>query len=96
MGGDFKRTALAFSTGGISEVARKGGEELKKIADPGRGAREQQAQDIARQKQTEGLRLAEEESEIGRRRVLATRGAGGRASLIATSRRGLTANLGGS
>ena len=95
MGGDLKRAAFGLATGGLSEVARKGGEEVGRALDPGKSEREQQARDIARQKQTETLRLAEEESEIGRRRALASR-PGGRASLIATSRRGATTTLGGS
>lgn len=72
---------------------------MSKIFDPGKGARRQQTRDISGQRQVEAARLAEEESEVARRKALASRSAGGRQSLIATSRTGVTGQattLGGS
>ena len=60
-----------------------------------RAAREQ-SESIAKQKQIEGARLAEEESEIAKRRALTESGRGGRSLLIATSPTGVKAKtLGG-
>lgn len=76
---------------------------MSQILDPGkgarreaRGARAEQEKQIAKQRQTEQLKIAEEEDEIARRRNLAKPGVGGRSLLVATSPLGTSANLGGS
>lgn len=51
-------------------------------------AQKQQEQALGKQKQIEETRLAEEKSEIERRKALGARGAGGRSLLIATSQTG--------
>lgn len=61
-----------------------------------RKSQERQSLLIERQRQREELRLAESESEISRRKVLAKSGRGGRRSLIKTSETGtVSTTLGG-
>lgn len=74
---------------------------MSNVIDPSRRARKEaqkaqaaQEKELAKQRQQEEARLAEEESEIARRKALGERGAGGRSLLIATSQTG-TANSGG-
>ena len=95
------RGLLAVGTGGLSEVARAAG--IEKL-DPGKPAREaerqakkqqaQQAAAIKKQQALEKQKIAEETSEIERRRALATRRKSGRSLLVATSPTGVT-SLGG-
>ncbi len=73
---------------------------MSKVIDPGKHARKkareaeaQQSELLAKQKQKEDLRLAEETSEVSKRRALTARG-GGRSLLIKTSPKGVP-NLGG-
>lgn len=73
---------------------------MTKLVDPGKDARKKareaearQGELIAKQKQKEDLRLAEETSEVSKRRALIARG-GGRSLLIKTSPKGVP-NLGG-
>lgn len=71
---------------------------MSDVIDPGRRARKAaraQSEQIAKQKQVEEAKLAEEESDIARRKSVMAKGRGGRSSLIATSNTGVT-NLGGS
>lgn len=59
-------------------------------------ARRQQSEDLTRQRKREELKIAEEESEIAKRKALAKPGAGGRSLLVATSPTGTKGtNLGG-
>ncbi len=73
---------------------------MSSILQPGKKQAEKaaalQEQQIAEQKQKEGLRLAEAESDVARRKGLGKTRAGGRGSLIATAQTGVTGNLGGS
>lgn len=72
---------------------------MSDVLDPGKRAREAartQEKAIKKQQQLEEVKLAEEESEVARRRALARPGAGGRSLLIATSPTGTTQTLGGS
>jgi hypothetical protein len=68
----------------IDKPLRKGATAQKRAA----------AAEIAKQQQTEKLRVAEVESEVATRRTLAG-GKAGRKSLIKSSGAGLSANLGG-
>jgi len=61
-----------------------------------RRAQAEQTQLIAKQKQTDELKLAEEEDVIARKKSFATSGRAGRRSLIKTSESGVrSTNLGG-
>lgn len=58
-------------------------------------AQRQQEQLIAKQRQTEEARLAEETGEVERRKAATAAGRGGRSLLIQTSQTGTATNLGG-
>ena len=61
-----------------------------------RRAQAEQTQLISKQRQTDELKLAEEEDVIGRKKALASSGRAGRRSLIKTSETGVrSTNLGG-
>lgn len=75
---------------------------MSKVFDPGKGARREarraraeQEKQIAKQRQIEQGKIAEEEDVIARRKALAKPGAGGRSLLIATSPTGTSTTLGG-
>lgn len=79
---------------------------MTQLLDPGKGQREKakktqrlQEEQIAKQKQAEDLRLAEEKSEVERRKAAGAAGRGGRSLLIQTSQTGVQGQaqtLGGS
>lgn len=95
------RPLTAFATGGLSEAARASGVEKldpgKPMREAERQAKAQQAQQsaaISEQQALEKQKIAEETSEIERRRAMALRRKGGRSMLVATSPTGVT-KLGG-
>lgn len=103
-----KRAGTAVVTGGLSEAGglREAASQAgAKKLDPGRGPREaarqanrariSQETSIAKQRQIETLKIAEEESEVAKRKALARPGKGGRSLLVATSPAGITSTLGG-
>ena len=75
------------------------GSALDKLTGRKRAKKAQKAQEaqIAKQRQAEELKLAEEESEVARRKATARGGRGGRSLLVATSPTGTAraTNLGG-
>lgn len=69
---------------------------MSSILDPGKKARQAQAESLKKQQQQEELRLAEEESEVARRKATVETGKAGRSLLVATSPTGVkTKTLGG-
>jgi len=71
----------------MSKVLNPGAAQAKKAAQAQRDA-------LAKQKQAEGLRSAEEEDEVKRRQAIAKKG-GNRSLLVATGETGLAKSLGG-
>ena len=85
----------------LSQITSQAERNLESVAKPfekpfrtGASAQKAQAKkDIEKQKQVTALELAESESEIARRKALATSGRTGRGSLISST--GRATNLGG-
>lgn len=72
----------------MGDILQPGRKEAQKAA-------AEQREAIAAQKQKEKLRLAEEESEIARRKAVTKSGVAGRSLLTATSPTGVSDSLGG-
>ena len=95
MGSDVKKvTGRAIRP--IKDAREKG---LKKLEQPLKTGASKQQRNIKKasllQKQREGVRLAEAEDEVARRRGLASSGKVGRQSLIRSTGSGLVKTLGG-
>ena len=95
MGSDVKRvTGRAIRP--LRDINEKGRKQIEK---PFRTGASKQQRNIKKasllQKQREGIRLAEAEDEVARRRGLASSGKAGRQSLIRSTGGGLVKTLGG-